>query len=179
MNNLVYNPNTKTVHSSTTIVNSQQLLSVNSPVYKGAYTPYTHSSPTPQNPSSVGGHSGKVLTSGSTFSVLGSKLSSAFSSVSPVVSTLGKSVLKYAPGVGLLYSAYDQTKNVYESAVAAGTSLNKLYDDFSSLSSESNSSNQSNSPKESNSPKQSSPSSRDDSLPPTNYQKAPPSYVLS
>ena len=44
MNNLVFNPNTKTVHSSTTIVNSQQLLSVNSPVYKGAYTPYTQTS---------------------------------------------------------------------------------------------------------------------------------------
>ena len=81
MNNLVYNPNTKTVHSSTTIVNSQQLLSVNSPVYKGAYTPYTQSSPTPQTSSFVGGHSGKVLSSGSTFSALGSKLSSAFSSV--------------------------------------------------------------------------------------------------
>ena len=88
MNNLVYNPNTKTVHSSTTIVNSQQLLSVNSPVYKGAYTPYTQSSPTPQIASSVGGHSGKVLSSGSTFSALGSKLSSAFSSVSPVLSTV-------------------------------------------------------------------------------------------
>ena len=144
MNNLVFNPNTKTVHSSTTIVNSQQLLSVNNPVYKGAYTPYTQSSPTSQIPSSVGGLSGKVLTSGSTFSVLGGKLSSAFSSLSPVVSTLGKSVLKYAPGVGLLYSAYDQTKNVYDSAVSAGTSLQKLYDSFSSLSSQSNSSNSSN-----------------------------------
>ena len=60
MSNLAYNPNTKTVHSSTTYVNSQHFVPANSPVYKGAYTPYTHSSPTPQNPSSVGGHSGKV-----------------------------------------------------------------------------------------------------------------------
>ena len=55
MSNLAYNPNTKTVHSSTTSVNSQHFVPVNSPVYKGANTPYTYSSPTPQNPSSVSG----------------------------------------------------------------------------------------------------------------------------
>ena len=83
MNNLVVNPNTRTVHASTTLVSTQTLLSSNNPIYKGAYTPYTQTGVQPQI-SSVVGSSAKVVNSGTTFSALSGKLSSTFSAITPM-----------------------------------------------------------------------------------------------
>ena len=124
---IILRPNTRTVHASTTLVSTQTLLSSNNPIYKGAYTPYTQTGVQPQI-SSVVGSSAKVVNSGTTFSVLSGKLSSSFSAVAPSLSVAAKSILKYAGPVGLLYSAYDATKNVYEPAKGVGSSLEKLYD---------------------------------------------------